>query len=116
MTETPYYYNATVVRWIDGDSVWLDVDLGFRMSTTNDFRLIGIDTPERGQPNHAEATALANKLAPAGSQVCITTYRDPDKYGRWLVAITEHGPNPVSINSQLVQAGLAKPYFGGKKQ
>lgn len=113
-----YDYNAQVVRWVDGDTVWLTVDLGFRMASTTDFRLYGVDTPERGQPNHDQATAFSNAAAPAGSPVKITTYKDPDKYGRWLAEVTPLLPELGSIrsvNNQLVNAGLAKPYFGGKK-
>lgn len=110
---TPSYtYRATVVRWVDGDTAWLTIDLGFRMSATTDFRLYGINTPERGQPGYAEATARANALAPAGSTVLVTTYKNPDKYGRWLVEIFA---STIDVNQTLVSEGLAVPYFGGTK-
>jgi micrococcal nuclease len=109
-----YSYRATVIRWVDGDTVWLEVDLGFRMKTINDFRLYGVDTPERGQPGWAEATAFVQKAAPAGTEVLITTYKDPDKYGRWLAEIDVQGQYQT-LNMQLVTNGLAKAYFGGKK-
>lgn len=108
-----YSYKAEVVRWSDGDTVWLEVDLGFRMATINDFRLYGVDTPERGQPGYQEATAFVRKLAPTGTTVDIHTYKDPDKYGRWLVDISVNGDVPINV--QLILNGLAKPYFGGKK-
>jgi micrococcal nuclease len=110
-----YTYKATVIRVVDGDTVWLEVDLGFRMKTINDFRLYGVDTPERGQPGWSEATAFVNRIAPAGTEVLITTYKDPDKYGRWLVDISVDD-DLLPINVQLIQQGLAKTYFGGKKQ
>ena len=112
-----YTYKATVLRWIDGDSVWLEVDLGFRMKTINDFRLYGVDTPERGQPNYSEAKAFVEKLAPAGTEVLIKTYKNPDKYGRWLVEVTPLGDfgSIPNVGNQLINAGLAKPYFGGTK-
>ena len=110
---TPRYsYWATVVRWVDGDTVWLTIDLGFRMTATTDFRCYGIDTPERGQPGYVEATARANVLAPVGSTMLVTTYKAPDKYGRWLVQIFADG---VDVGQTLVAEGLAKPYFGGTK-
>jgi micrococcal nuclease len=107
-------YDATVARWVDGDTVWLDVDLGFRTRTISDFRLVGVDTPERGRPGHDEATAYVNTWAPAGSRVILTSYKDPDKYGRWLASIIPSGSD-VSLNSRLVSEHLAVPYFGGKK-
>ena len=110
---TPRYnYWATVVRWVDGDTVWLTIDLGFRITTTTDFRSYGINTPERGQPGYAEATARASALAPVGSTVLATTYKVPDKYGRWLVEVVANG---VNVNETLVAEGLAVPYFGGTK-
>ena len=110
---TPKYtYWATLVRWVDGDTAWLMIDLGFRMTATTDFRLYGINTPERGQPGYAEATAQANALAPAGSTVLVTTYKAPDKYGRWLAEIFANG---VNVNQTLITEGLAVAYFGGTK-
>lgn len=107
-----YNYSATVVRWVDGDTVWLSVDLGFRIVTTNDFRLYGVDTPERGKPGYQEATVRCNELAPVGQQVDVSTYKVPDKYGRWLVDIVSNG---VNVTATLIAEGLGYPYFGGTK-
>ena len=42
-----YKYNATIVRVVDGDTVDVDIDLGFNMWLRNQrIRLAGIDTPE----------------------------------------------------------------------
>lgn len=110
---TPNYtYRATVVRWVDGDTVWLTVDVGFRITTTNDFRSYGINTPERGQLGYEEATARCNELAPAGSDVFITTYKNPDKYGRWLAKVFV---GEININQTLINEGLAVSYFGGTR-
>lgn len=113
MTAPLYNYTAEVVRWVDGDTVDLRVDLGFRMFAETRFRLYGVDTPERGQPNYHEASEFCESVAPLGSEVLISTYKDADKYGRWLVVI--HPTGTASINDQLVQRGLAVEYFGGKK-
>jgi micrococcal nuclease len=108
-----YHYDAEVIRWIDGDTVELDVDLGFRLRYRDHFRLDGIDTPERGKPLAAEAKARAMSLTPAGSTVHIGTTKG-DKYGRWLAVIWPSAGMPV--NTTLVAEGLAKPYYGGKKE
>lgn len=112
-----YTYKATVIRWVDGDTVWLEVDLGFRMKTLNDFRLYGVDTPERGEVGYAEATGLVKSIAPAGTEVRIVTFKDPDKYGRWLAdvyPVGDFGSIP-SVANQLINALRGKPYFGGKR-
>lgn len=117
MVDAPRFFSAKVVRWVDGDTVWLEVDLGFRSHITTDFRLYGIDTPERGDIRYMEAIQFVNGLAPAGSNVQLRSYKDPDKYGRWLAEVTPLGPigSVQSVNNQLVNLGLAVPYFGGKK-
>ena len=42
-----YEYRATIVRWVDGDTVDLDIDLGFGIVYANQrVRLFGIDAFE----------------------------------------------------------------------
>lgn len=119
MNDGLYHYKAKILRWVDGDSVWLDVDLGFRISAQTDFRLWGVDTPERGQLGYVEAIAFVNEQAPVGTTVYIDTYKVPDKYGRWLVEIRTDWSilttNGETVNQLLINAGLAIPYFGGKR-
>lgn len=108
-----YTYQATVRRWVDGDTVDLDVDLGFNMHARVRFRLHGVDTPERGQPGYAEATDLCREVAPEGTTVRVDSYKDGDKYGRWLGLVTT--PAGRSVQYALLEAGLAVPYFGGAR-
>lgn len=108
-----YNYNAEVVRWVDGDTVELDVDLGFHLRYKDHFRLLGVDTAERGRPLAAEGKALSISLAPAGASVTINTTKG-DKYGRWLTTVTTAAGENVS--AELIKAKLAKPYFGGTKE
>jgi micrococcal nuclease len=124
--DTAYDYNAAIIRWVDGDTVWLtawkeeELDFGFRARLKLRFehdlecRLYGIDTPERGHLNYKEASAFARELAPTGTSVDLSTFKDPEKYGRWLATVRVPG-HEQSINVELVNAGLAKPYFGGTK-
>lgn len=107
-----YQYNATVNRWIDGDTVELTLDLGFYLTYRSHFRLEGLDTPERGKAGYKEARAFCEALAPPGTAVLGVTSKS-DKYGRWLIYL--QGSTGPSINSQLLEAGLARPYDGGAK-
>lgn len=110
-----YNYNATVIRWVDGDTVWLEVDLGFRSKLSTEFRLHGINAPERYTDAGKQATARVNELAPAGSAVNIFTAKDPEKYGRWLCRITPAANlTQPSINDRLIQEGLAASYMVDK--
>lgn len=113
MNSVQYRYKARVDNWVDGDTVDLYVDLGFRHFVKTRFRLYGIDTPERGSKLWGEASDHAELMAPVGTDVTIEVFKDADKYGRWLVNIHVEG---ASVNESLVAAGLAVPYYGGTKQ
>jgi micrococcal nuclease len=112
-----YEYRARVVRWIDGDTVVCDIDLGlFTWVHDQHLRLYGIDAPDV-QPAKGEATAFVRGLAPYGAQVTIRTYKDAsDKYGRWLAEVFTGDPTVgPSVNQQLVDTGHAVAYFGGTR-
>jgi len=111
-----YEYRARVVRWVDGDTVDLEVDLGFRMSTSTRFRLQGIDTPEVRGPEKEEgkkAAGFCQALLPKGAS-CIVVTTKAGKYGRWLARIWACGEDGqrtgLTVNQQLLEAGLAKVY------
>ena len=54
-----YHYRARLLRVVDGDTIDVELDHGFeRMRSTRRLRLLGVDTPERGQQGYHEATAL----------------------------------------------------------
>jgi endonuclease YncB( thermonuclease family) len=69
---------ATVRYWIDGDTV---------VTSRGTVRLIGMDTPERGEPCYRQAKQNAARRAPAGSRIRLVKVlgRDnTDHYGRLL--------------------------------
>lgn len=112
---------AVVVRWVDGDTVWLNVDQLFRDFGVKDFRLLGINTPERGRPGYGEANARVRELAPPGTLVIIETRKakpttrstSEDVYGRWLANlwIASTGQH---VNEIMVAEGHAVPFMVGK--
>lgn len=108
------YRHVKAERVIDGDSLVLSIDLGNKMTWKDSFRLNGIDTPERGKPGSAEATAYLTDLLKVGISR-VETFK-PDKYGRWLadVYISVFG-GELLVNTELVTSGHAKEYFGGTK-
>lgn len=98
-----YTYAATVVRVIDGDTLYANVDLGFRMTIQITVRLLGINTPELNTDEGKRARDYMRMLE--GQKIVLKTYKDPkDKYGRWLGEIYANGEN---INSLLVVMGYA---------
>jgi micrococcal nuclease len=113
-----YEYNARLTRVVDGDTVWLDVDLGFGVHTNADFRLFGIDTPEVIGTTRVAGLAAKVELERllALGRLRIETHKgdESDKYGRWLAdlyVMAEHDCE-LHVNALLVSQGFAKAYFG----
>lgn len=110
-----YVRNATVVKVIDGDTVDLDVDLGFSIRQTDRFRLTGIDAPEKNTEAGMVTKQWLENTLPPGKEVVIATSKDKkEKYGRYLAVIYTK-EFETSVNGVLIQNGLAKAYFGGKR-
>lgn len=104
-------FPVELVRVIDGDTVELDVDLGFRIWSRQRFRLLGIDTPERGQSGWAEATAYTRAWFEAERSVLsAATERDPDSFDRWLAIIWPLSVDRPSLNQMLLDSGHARPW------
>lgn len=116
-----YSYEAKVNRVIDGDTVDLDIDLGFK-TYLHDVRcrLIGIDTPESRGKKKCEAGLKAKELVTqelTGQTVRIRSYKDEatdinsDSFGRWLVRIYL---GDKDYNQSLIDRGYAIPYLTEK--
>lgn len=118
-----YTYNAKILRVIDGDTVELEIDLGFFIRVNKVARLYGIDAYEMKSriASDREKANKGKKFVEAflDKDVIIKTHFDQnDKYGRILVEIYTSQTDLESTNSiniQLVQEGLAVRYDGGKK-
>lgn len=110
-----YEYYATLDRVVDGDTVWLHVDLGFRSSLRVDFRLYGINAPEMVGATRTAAIASKTELERllGLGPISITTHKADatDKYGRWLATIYVHTKTgPVSVNDALLSGSFAVKY------
>lgn len=107
----PYVYNATVQRVIDGDTIALNVDLGFGtwvMAQT--FRLLGVNAREKAMAGGGAATDNLAALLPHGSAVVIRTVK-PDKYGgRYDAAIQLADGRQLA--QVLIEAGYAAAWDG----
>lgn len=111
-----YVRRAKVVRVIDGDTFVADVDLGYHVTMTESFRLLGIDTPERhGATKDAGEAARLFSLqwfADRGNQVWLKSIKT-EKFGRWLAEVTDD--KGESLRAALLTAGHAVEYDGGKR-
>lgn len=114
LSKEMYKYEATVRRWVDGDTVDVDIDLGFGLVFHNQrLRLYGIDAYESRTRDLDEkekglaATAFVNEMAPVGSKVTIVTYKE-GKYGRILAEIFLD--DYTNLNMLLTEKGHAERY------
>lgn len=119
-----YIYRCKINKVVDGDTVEIDLDLGFNIILANQkVRMAGIDTPESRTANEEEKKRgmiskkkLAEKL-PVGSWQRIQTMKadsNDDKFGRILgVFIMEDG---LSLNQWLIDNNYAVLYQGENKE
>ena len=109
-------FQARVKRVVDGDTLDLDIDLGFRITLRERVRLMGIDTPETRTRDPVEkANGLKSKEFVIGfiaDGSVIIKVHGFGKFGRPLVDLYK---DDICLNERLVQMGLAVPYFGGKR-
>lgn len=112
-----YTYNAKVVRIIDGDTIIVNIDLGFYTWLFNQsIRLYGIDAPEIRTKNTLEKEAgilakelIENYIQPGDSIILKTILDKSEKFGRILGIInTENG---INLNEKLIEENLAIPYI-----
>lgn len=102
-----YIFKAKVLRVVDGDTLEMRIDLGFHTHTVRKVRLLGVDTPERGQENYNEAKAFTTS-AVLGKDVYVQTYQ-ADAFGRYLADVWyQEGDNEFRLSHELSNRGLVK--------
>jgi micrococcal nuclease len=122
-----YEYRCKVIRVIDGDTVDVDIDLGFDIIIKGErVRIMGIDTPESRTRDKVEkkfglaSKARLKELIGGKSGPILKTQinrKGEDmrgKFGRILGDfVTDDGRLVTDI---LVEEGHAVAYFGGSKE
>jgi micrococcal nuclease len=108
------YKIKNIERVIDGDTIVVDIDLGFGIVTSQIVRLLDIDAAEIRTLNLVKKEKglkakewLKNELSKEGEWI-IETKKD-DKYGRILGTLYLVG-EPVTINEKILNDGFAEPY------
>lgn len=111
-----YTYEAIVRRVVDGDTVSVDIDLGFKNWIHDEhLRLSGVNTPEtRGEEREKGliAKSLLESLLPVSCSVFITTEKEPGKYGRYIAKISIPDLQIDDLSQYLLDNGYAKEYDG----
>ena len=115
-----FEYKCKLVRVIDGDTVDIDIDLGFGVWLRKQrIRMYGIDTPESRTRDLEEkkyglaAKEFLQKWTGAG-ELTIKTHKDAKgKYGRILGEIYSFDTN---VNDKMVEEYHAVGYHGQSKE
>jgi micrococcal nuclease len=117
-------YKCTILRVVDGDTVDINIDLGFGIWMHKErIRLFGIDTPESRTRDLEEkkfglmAKEMVKKLIPEGSSQTLVTQKDKSgKYGRILgqFKITFEGKE-TTLNEWMVKYHYGVEYYGQSK-
>ena len=122
-----YEYKCKIVKIIDGDTVDVDIDLGFGVWLHKErIRLYGIDTPESRTRDLEEkkfglkAKELVETFMPVGSIQTLITEKDKSgKFGRILGKFRVHEPHLdryIILNNFMVDNHYAVEYNGQSKQ
>ena len=119
-----YKYRCIIVRVVDGDTVDVDIDLGFGIWLKKQrIRLFGVDTPEsRTRDKKEKKRGLASKarlkelIKEGKNEFIVETMIDKKgKYGRLLGELFNRSGVGTSYNKTLVKEGHATEYFGGSR-
>jgi len=83
------YDKVKLVRVVDGDTYYLEVDMGFNIKTVQSFRLKGVDTPETYRPKSEEelkkgqkATQFVKDMFAKATNISIKSYK-AGIFARW---------------------------------
>ena len=125
-----YEYRATIVKVIDGDTVDVDIDLGFGIVLSDErVRIMGIDTPESrtrdkvekkfGLAAKARLKQLLGKTCTLKTQINKSGEDMKGKFGRILGDFDVYDAKTDSwqpVTKVLVSEGHAVPYHGQNKE
>jgi len=98
-----FTYHGTVLEVVDGDTLWVAVDLGFDTGITQKLRLRGIDAPEVDSTTGQEAKKFLEARFRKSNAILLTTSKS-DKYDRYLADIYQGN---TYLNQLLLNEGLA---------
>ena len=125
-----YEYKCTIVRVIDGDTVDVDIDLGFGIIMADErVRIMGIDTPESrtsdkveklfGKAAKARLQELLGETSVLRTQINKNGEDMKGKFGRILGDFDVYDAEKDAwrpVTKVLIEEGHAVDYYGGSKE
>ena len=115
------YFVKNVLKIVDGDTVDVEIDLGFDLTKKERVRLGGIDTPESRTRDLEEkklglqAKDYLKSLIMNADKLIVRTEKD-GKFGRMIGYLYMNPDATVSLNQMLIDEGFAWMYDGGTKK
>jgi micrococcal nuclease len=117
-----FTYDCEVTYVVDGDTVVVDIDLGFNINLYKQkIRLYGINTESRTRDKEEKFRGLQAKARLKEllreREVRLES-KEKGKYGRILGELFTKSPVSKkwnNVNQQLVKEGHAVEYYGGKR-
>ena len=120
-------YKCTILRVVDGDTVDVDIDLGFGVWMRNErIRVLGIDTPETRTMDKVEkiygnlAKEFVKSFLKVGSTQTLQTEKDKSgKFGRILgkfIVYDSKTDSSTPLGDIMVREHLAVAYHGQSKE
>ena len=108
-----YEYRAALLRVVDADTLWLEVDVGLDIRNRLTVRLYGLNAPEKSTAAGAAATGYTTRWLTATPRLGLRTVKDKrEKYGRYLGIVYDlDQPDAPTLNELLVADGHAQPYM-----
>jgi micrococcal nuclease len=120
-----YQYRCKILKVVDGDTVDVDIDLGFGICLNDErVRIMGIDTPEsRTRDLEEKAFGLASKnrlkeLLPEDSYQVLKTEvskNGEDMKGKFGRILGDFLIGEKRVTEYLIEEGHAVPYHGQSK-
>ncbi len=118
-------YDVVVIKVLDGDTIDVDIDLGFGVCLKDErVRIMGIDTPESRTSDRVEdlfgeaAKARLKELMKDGGKLITTENKHGEdmkgKFGRILGDFRV--PDGRKVTDIMIEEGHCVPYFGGSKE
>ena len=98
---------AVVTRIIDGDTIEVTLDLGWKLYKNDHVRFVGINAPEKNTPEGIGARDFLSIYLKVGQKVMIHSHK-LDKYGRCLATVMV---GDVNLNNLMVKSGHAVEYM-----
>ena len=115
------YFVKNVLKVVDGDTIDVEIDLGFDLTKKERVRLGGIDTPESRTRDLEEkklglqAKDYLKSLIMNADKLIVRTEKD-GKFGRMIGYLYMNPDATVSLNQMLIDEGFAWMYDGGTKK